>query len=106
MLVAWLVAVTVRPGTAAPDSSDTMPVIEAKPVCAPAAVGRTGVASATRVSWRANSRIARHMDPPDGNVTSMRTIVRGANELPRLQNEQRRRGAYNMEILKESNPKE
>src|SRR6266487_3292129 len=50
MLVAWLTAVTVRPGTAPPDSSDTMPVTVARPVWAAAVVLRRSPASAMKLN--------------------------------------------------------
>jgi hypothetical protein len=45
------------------------------------------------------------MDPPEDNVTSRKQFVR-AERTTSLQNEQHRRGAYNMEIPNESNPNE
>src|SRR5215831_8750134 len=67
MLVAWVVAVTERPGIAAPDSSETMPVTVARPVCPMTVVGRTRAASATRLACRKRFKSLRieHSFPPD-----------------------------------------
>src|SRR3954469_10981300 len=59
MLVAWLVAVTVTPGTAAPDESATSPVTVASPVCPTAGVAKTSPPSATRPTRRTMLRSAR-----------------------------------------------
>jgi hypothetical protein len=53
------VAVAALVASDLPQDPQQMRVIEARPVCEPAADGRTSVASATRVSWRAHRRIAR-----------------------------------------------
>src|SRR6185503_1298243 len=54
MLVAWLVAVTVTPGAAAPDESDTSPVTVASPVWPAAGVASTSPAIAIRLARRTN----------------------------------------------------
>src|SRR5262245_35569828 len=59
MLVAWLVAVTVTPGTAAPEESATRPVTVASPDCPTAGVEKTSPASATRATRRMTLKSAR-----------------------------------------------
>src|SRR4026207_2536817 len=59
MLVAWLVALTVTPGTAAPDESATSPVTVASPVCPTAGVVRTSPASARGPTRRRTRRSVR-----------------------------------------------
>src|SRR5262245_42085307 len=59
MLVAWLVAVTVTPGTAAPDGSATRPVTVASPVWPTAGVARTSPPSARRPTRRTILKSAR-----------------------------------------------
>src|SRR4030095_15953059 len=59
MLVAWLVAVTVTPGTAAPDESATSPVTVASPVCPSAGVVRRSPANTTRATRRTTCNSAR-----------------------------------------------
>src|SRR3989442_3215970 len=59
MFVAWLTAVTVRPGMAAPDASDTMPVTVARPVCAATGVVRVSPPSARKLSRRTTLEMVR-----------------------------------------------
>src|SRR4029453_16786428 len=59
MLVAWLVAVTVTPGTAAPDESATSPVTVASPVCPAAGAARMSPARAKRPTRRTILKSAR-----------------------------------------------
>src|SRR3954466_3459543 len=54
MLVAWLVAVTVTPGAAAPDESDTSPVTVASPVWPAAGAASASPEIATRLTRRTN----------------------------------------------------
>src|SRR6266487_394390 len=82
MLVAWLTAVTVRPGTAPPDSSDTMPVTVARPVWAAAVVLRRSPASAMKLNRGTKFADARIGDslvgiPGDGHGGSVPENQRG-----------------------------
>jgi hypothetical protein len=51
-LVAWFVAVTVTPGTEAPDSSVMTPVIDAAPVWAMAGAARTSRTASRAITVR------------------------------------------------------
>src|SRR5436190_9824454 len=86
MLVAWLTAVTVRPGTAPPDSSDTMPVTVARPVWAAAVVLRRSPASAMKLNRGTQFADARIGDslvgiPGDGHGGSVPENQRGVQTL-------------------------
>src|SRR5207249_577549 len=86
MLVAWLTAVTVRPGTAPPDSSDTMPVTVARPVWAAAVVLRRSPASVMKLSRGtkfADTRIGDSLVgvPGDGHRGSVPENQRGVQTL-------------------------
>src|SRR4030095_7044472 len=76
MLVAWLVAVTVTPGTAAPDESATSPVTVASPVCPAAGVARMSPARAKRPTRRTilkSARIGDSLSLPRPNRRTIRT---------------------------------
>src|SRR5436190_24150525 len=86
MLVAWLTAVTVRPGTAPPDSSDTMPVTVARPVWAAAVILRRSPASAMKLNRGTKFADARIGDslvgiPGDGHGGSVPENQRGVQTL-------------------------
>src|SRR5262245_47050173 len=81
MLVLWLVAVTVTPGTAAPDESAARPVTVASPVCPTAGVASTRPPSVKRPTRRTILKSARNGIPfpcPRPTAGKNRVGIRGS----------------------------